>query len=1382
MPRKRALKPRTTPAKPTKLPVDQSAKKAVRDPEQAEAPAKQYCPVAGFGASAGGLEAFTEFLHHLPDDPGLAIVFIQHLDPKHASVLTELLSRSTRMPVSQVTDGMHVAPNRVYVIPPNTNISIEKGVLKLQPRPAGAPHMPIDHFFRSLAEDEGGKAVGVVLSGTASDGTLGLKAIKAEGGITFAQAPESAKYDGMPRSAIAAGCVDFVLPPDAMAGELVRLCQHPYLLRPRPAEALPESERDFNEIFTMLRSATGVDFTFYKPGTIRRRMLRRMALQKLETPEQYVQYLRENRQELDLLFQDILINVTGFFREPAAFGLIKSHVLPSIFKGRSPDEAVRVWVPGCATGEEAYSVAICVMEYIREARLEVPVQIFGTDLSDSALEKARAGVYPESIAADVSPERLRRFFVRVNGTYQIARFVRDICVFARQNVTKDPPFSKLDLITCRNVLIYLGPVLQGKVMRLFHYALKPGGFLVLGASESLGNANELFAPIDKQHKIYSRKPAPTTITTDFGAYEEHEIHGPDRKLPDLSTAIDNQRRVDQMILARYSPPAVVVDRDLKVSQFRGQTSQYLVHPPGEASLNLMKLTPNKLGLEIRKLVHKAEVKGSPAKSDVISVSNGNEARDVRMSVTPIHGLPKMEYLVVFEEAPAGKASPRSKAAPVSKSSPAGERIRELEQELTSTRQYLQSVIEEQEASTEELKSAHEEVQSSNEELQSTNEELLTAKEELQSTNEELTTVNEEMQSRNVELHQVNNDLLNLLSSVNIPIVMLGNDLRIRRFTPHAEKILNLIPADAGRPVSDFRLKINVPDLVALCQEVIDTLAAREREVQDNEGRSHTMWVRPYRTSDNRIDGVVLALFDITERKQSAEARYRRLFEASKDGIVIADAVTGEIVDLNPFVTKLLGYPRSRLIGTKFWESELFNGSEIDESIRAELHHHESVQKTLMLRAESGEHIEVEIVASLYTEADRHVIQFNIRDLSARRRLEERLQKNEEHSLQAHKLEAVGRLAGGLAHNFNNFLTAVLGYTDLLESELSNNHKGRAALEQIRLGAERAVALTKQLMTFGRKQIARPEVLDLNEAVTEQRQVISVMLRENVNLVVDLHPDTPRVRADRTQLEQILLNLVLNAADSMPSGGKITLGTANADVDHRFSHDHPIVPPGRYAAITVKDTGAGMNEETQAHLFEPFFATNPKDAGAGLRLSTTYNLVKQSGGYIWAYSELGLGSTFTVYLPRVEAEEASPDNQPSRTGEDLRGTETVLVAEDEPAVKTLVRRFLELHGYRVLEASSGPEALRIARQHDGQIQLTVADVVMPQMSGRELAFQLAAERPDMKVLYISGETDDEIVHHGVLQDPASFLRKPFTQQALLAKVRGILDSGKEASSQ
>lgn len=886
--------------------TDKSAKKKRREsPRQLQAPPVQAIPtepekrgerhsplvlnfpIVGIGASAGGLEAFTQLLDHLSSDTGMAYVLVQHLDPKHESILTELLSRATKMPVSQVKDGMPVEPNHVYVIPPNTNMAIVHRILQLVPRTeTRGQHMPIDYFLRALAEDQGSRAIGVILSGTASDGALGLEAIKAEGGITFVQDEKSAKYSGMPRSAIAVSPVDFILPPEGIAKELARIGRHPYVIHAQITEAetpFPKSEEEvFGKIFMLLRSATGVDFTHYKYNTLRRRILRRMALHKFEKPGDYLKYLKDNRAEMEALYQEILIKVTGFFREPETFEALKREVFPKLMANRPQDQAIRLWVPGCATGEEVYSLAICLLEFLDEKRgPTIPIQIFATDISEAALEKGRAGLYIENIALDVSPERLRRFFVKVDGKYQISKSIREMCVFARQNVFKDPPFSRLDLISCRNVLIYLDLSLQKKVMPIFHYSLKPAGFLMLGTSETIGAFADLFALVDKKHKIYARKATLARPHIDFGAGEQRldkkEISkGAGRVSEESWAGFDVQKEADRIVLTRYAPAGVLVNEDMEILQFRGHTSAYLEPSPGKASLNLLKMAREGLLLELRTAIHKAQKGKATVKKAGIQVKHNGLFKEVNIEVVPIDSASPRErhYSILFEEAqpPESKEAKarRVKVVAKKKENEQERRHAHLKQELAATREYLQSIIEEQEATNEELKSANEEILSSNEELQSTNEELETAKEELQSTNEELTTVNEELQNRNLELSQLNNDLGNLFASVNLPIVMLGSDLRIRRLTPLAEKALNLIPADIGRPITDIKLNLNLPDLEPLLLEVIGTVSTREREVQDREGRWYSLRLRPYRTTDNKIDGAVMVLVDIDMLKRSHE--------------------------------------------------------------------------------------------------------------------------------------------------------------------------------------------------------------------------------------------------------------------------------------------------------------------------------------------------------------------------------------------------------------------------------------------------------------------------------------------------------------------------------
>jgi len=848
-------------------------------------------PIVGIGASAGGYEAFAEFLHTLPTNTGMAFVLVQHLDPKHKSQLSELLGRTSRIPVLEAKHDIEVEPDRIYVIPENSNLTIAEGKLRLHPRKeTEGPPMPIDLFFRSLAQQQQNRAIGVVLSGTGCDGTLGIEAIKGEGGITFAQDDRSSKFYGMPGSAIASGAVDFVLPPDEIAKELTQLSRHPLVGRaPRPgpgaveaAELEVASRKPPNEIttlFRLLRARTGVDFSLYKQSTLKRRIIRRMVLHKKDVLEQYIKLVESNPVELDALFNDLLINVTNFFRDPRTFAILKKKVFPRIIKTHTDDSPLRFWVCGCSTGEEAYSLAMALVEFFEQTRAHRQVQIFATDISDQGIERARAGMYPPNIQQDVSSERLRRFFTKVNGSFQVHKSIRDMCVFARQNVLVDPPFSNLDLVSCRNVLIYFGPALQRRVVPLFHYALRNAGLLLLGNSETIGPATDHFTVLDKKHKIYTKRVGYTRagFEVPFKPLAEAEPRtartGASPRLPD-NRPLNLQQEIDRLLLREFSPPMVVVNAQMDVVHFRGRTGRYLEHASGSASLNLFKMLHDDLSVSVRAALSKSSRQDQPVSHGGIEVRRNGHLFELTLDVIPFRLEPLEDrfFAVVFRESatPISTTQAGGKQATGSGSSRLRQELARVKLDLMGTKESMQSIIEEQEATNEELKSANEEIQSSNEELQSTNEELETAKEELQSTNEELTTLNEELQNRNVELNQVNNDLLNLLASVNIPILMVGNDLTIRRFTPMAERIFNLIPSDVGRRLSDLNRSILVPDLDKTIRQVIDDLSIVERETQDRDGHWYLLRVRPYRTRDNKIEGAVLVLIDVGELRQALE--------------------------------------------------------------------------------------------------------------------------------------------------------------------------------------------------------------------------------------------------------------------------------------------------------------------------------------------------------------------------------------------------------------------------------------------------------------------------------------------------------------------------------
>jgi chemotaxis methyl-accepting protein methylase/signal transduction histidine kinase/chemotaxis response regulator CheB len=835
-------------------------------------------PIVGVGASAGGLEAFKELLKQLPAQSGMAFVLIQHLDPTHTSFLREALAKATTMAIIQPADGTAVEPNHVYVIPPDADITMAAGRLALSPRTADGPrpHLPIDLFFRSLAAERGSHAIGVVLSGNASDGTEGLRAIKAENGIALAQEPKSAKFGEMPRSAIDAGVVDAALPIPALAEELVRLSRHPYLtVRGVPQESPPSGEEAeaVSRILTIVRSTLGVDFAEYKGPTFQRRLARRMALRRAGGPREYLTLLEREPQEIRALYEDILIHVTSFFRDPEVFAALEAQILPAIVEQKQSGAPIRVWVAGCSTGEEVYSIGISLLDVLGDATN--PVQIFGSDLSEATIAKARAGVYPDAALRDVSDERRKRYFVKTDRGYRINKTVRDLCVFVQHDLARDAPFSKLDLVSCRNVLIYFDPVLQRRILPTFHYALNQPGYLLLGRTESIAGFGHWFSPVDKGNRIFARTAVANTLRfAPRSTAQSVERRAADTAAPlHAGRTMDLGRHLDRVLLARYAPPGVLINEKMEVLQFRGQTGGFLQPAPGEPQNDIIKMARPGLVSALRAVIAEAKKEVAPAVRNGVEVDQDGFARTCNLVAFPFTGPPDVKeplYVVLFEEAvPAEQPGDGTRDGNRRRRSDwldDGRRIPKVEHELMATKEYLQSLIEEHGRTNDDLGSANEELVSGNEELQSMNEELETAKEELQSTNEELTTVNDELHSRNQEVTQANSDLLNLLVTVDVPIIILDIDRRIRRFTPKARSILNVLPSDTGRPIDDIKPNIAVADLDRQIAEVIETMAMKESEVQDREGRWYRMQIRPYRTTDNKIDGAILSLVDIDALK------------------------------------------------------------------------------------------------------------------------------------------------------------------------------------------------------------------------------------------------------------------------------------------------------------------------------------------------------------------------------------------------------------------------------------------------------------------------------------------------------------------------------------
>ena len=1295
-------------------------------------------PIVGVAASAGGLEAFTQLLSHLPTDTGMAFVLIQHLSPDHQSLLTEILARTTKLPVQEVQNRMKVEPNQVYVIPPNTKMILSEGVLQLSPREKVlGKYMPGDAFFTSLAADRGCKSIAVVLSGTDGDGSLGLKAIKAAGGVTFAQCEDTAKFDSMPNTAVATGDVDFVLPPHHIAEELVNFSRNPLLAGSQPLAAVevPELEA-LGTIFALLRSTTGVDFSQYKSATVGRRVQRRMLLYKLEQLEDYAQYLQEHPAEVKALYEEILIHVSSFFRDPEAFELLK-RVFPTMTQNKAASP-IRIWVAGCSTGEEVYSLAICLLEFLAEQAIAPPIQIFATDISEIAIEKARSGVYPENQMVEVSPERRRRFFHTLEGgEYRINKAVRELCVFARQDLGSDPPFSNLDLISCRNVLIYLGEALQKRIMPIFHYSLNSTGFLLLGTSESVGKYSDLFTLVEKKYKIYAKKLTASRPTFSF-VTSNYLLNKSNDRQPMAQTPTDDsnlQAKMEQLILSHYAPTGVAINNKMEVLQLRGEIDRYLKLVPGIPNLNLFSLVRDGLMVELRAAIYQAQRQELPVRKNGLRIQEGDRSM-VNLQVIPFKTPPIDEhfFLVLFEEAPPSVSSPSL----VDLETPQGDLEREnarLREELAAaikeraaTQEYLQAVIQEQEHTNQDLKVANEEILSSNEELQSSNEELETAKEEIQATNEELNTTNEELYSRNVELHQVNNDLTNLLASINIPILMLTNDLRIRRFTPMAQRLFNFIPTDAGRPLSDIRANLNIPDLETLISEVLETLSVREREVQTEGGHWYNLRIRPYRTLENKIDGVVLVLLDIDAIKRSVATLEvaRNYAEAIVETVQVplivlesdlqvnkANRSFYESFQVSPTETTQSLFELGNIPELRSLLSDVFANNTPMQNFEVEHHFERTGQRILLLN-----------VGKITQEGSARIL-LAIEDTTERRRFEaerSQLLSQEQSARQQAEVanKAKDEFLSNLSHELRNPLNAMLGWAQILRTHQLDEAIVTRALGVIERSARTQAKLIEDLLDISRIASGK---LHLNTRLIDLVSVVDVALKsvqlaaeaKSIRMVSQLNSAT--VLGDIERLQQVLQNLLSNAIKFTPVGGRVEITLA---------------PVQTYAEIRVYDTGQGIRADLLPYVFDRFrqgdSSTTKASQGLGLGLTIVRQIVELHGGTVQAESlGVGQGTTMTVRLPlTIPLELTPPSDLEPITAEIVPSLEglRILAVDDEVNSLNLMKWILESAGAEVVAVFSAMEAIRMLTE-SSRYDVLLADIGMPNEDGFSLIRQVRA---------------------------------------------------------
>ncbi len=1236
-------------------------------------------PVVGVGASAGGLDAFSDLLEALPATPAFAVVLVQHLQPTHTSDLAEILARKTRMPVVQVEDGMLVERGHVYVIPPNTEMRMNGDAFALSPRPSETkPSLTVDIFLESLGKSLGNRAIGVVLSGSASDGTKGLSSIKDHDGLTFVQDPDTAAHRGMPDSAIAAGVADAVLPVKEIAQELVRLSEHPHVRRAGPPEVdAPvtldaENEVGFKGILTRVKQTTGLDLTHYKRSTLLRRIERRMAAKRVADMAGYSALLDSEPEELTELFNDVLVRVTSFFRDPEVFESLKAEVFPAIMERRSDESPVRIWVPGCATGQEAYSIAIALLEYLDTAGVHASVQIFASDLREGDLAIARRGVYPQDIATELSEQRLARNFVPVEQGYQISKTIREMCVFARHDVTRDPPFARLDLVSCRNLLIYLDTTLQRRLLGIFHYALVPEGMLVLGDSEGIGSAPGLFSR--HTHKgvfVRMEGETPHFAFDNFArgatrAQAEARISGESAEERQREWD-DAQRQLDAMLLDKYAPAAVLVDDKGTVRQIRGDAGEYLKFRPGDATLDFHNMMSVGLASEVDSAIEQVRETGQLARREAVRPRGGGGHVGVGIVVVPIISSDRpVSYAVLFNE---GTVVSRIEGESGSEST----EVEYLRREVEAAGERLRIMRDGRDAAYESLRAASEEIQSSNEELQSMNEELDTAKEELQSTNEELTTLNDELQARNTALAESNDDLNNLLVSASIAMLVLDADLTIRRFTAEAAHAFNLIPGDIGRRLTDIRWRLAAEDVGDIVDAVVRSRRPMEQEVSDESGRWFRMTVRPYLTGDGGVRGAIVTLVDIDSLRQAQLVLERSSALSEGANRVNAALAAGSETPVSmrealSVIRDILDARRTQLLA---WEGDTWtliaedpsvgtshvpralSASEVDRPDLRVVTGHASVQDisvggtmrltiplfssqdtflgTLLLErdhagvgldaAEQDFATRTAAAIALYLERERHaqILEGLVDERTAAR--EEAIRRLETAS------SVKNTFLANMSHELRTPLNSIIGFTTILLDGMAGdlNEEQKNQLGMVLNSGKHLLAIITDLLDLEKIMAGAMPPVPLEFNMADAIRTVGELERpvaesKGLELLTPGAESDILLVSDELKVRQILLNLVNNAVKFTDTGSVTVSATSTKE----------------HCIVVVEDTGSGMRPEQLEQAFEEFKQVDDDETrlvgGTGLGLSIASRLARLLGGELSAESSRGVGSKFTLTLP------------------------------------------------------------------------------------------------------------------------------------------------------
>jgi two-component system, chemotaxis family, CheB/CheR fusion protein len=1365
------------------------------------------CPVVGIGASAGGLEALRQLFAHLPADSGMGFVVIQHLDPDHQSMLTQVLEGGTALAVVEAANGMRVEPDRVHVIPSGSDLTIQRGTLALGRRQTtGRLHLPIDTFFRSLAEDGKDRAIGVVLSGSGGDGTEGLRAIKAEGGIAIAQEPESAQFSSMPESAINAGVVDFRGTPEGIARELARLVQHPYVAASSRAESEarqpePGGERGLGPLLRLVREHAGIDFSGYKRTTVMRRIERRMALRRASALGEYVRVIRNDPGEARALAQDMLIHVTSFFRDPEAFAALKEHVFGELAQRKQDDEAIRIWVPGCSTGEEAYGITICLLETLGDREKNLAIKVFGSDLSEHAIGTARLGCYAEAALAEVSPERLSRFFERVDGGYQVGKQVRDLVVFVKHDLIRDPPFAKLDLISCRNVLIYFDAELQRRVIPMFHYCLNKQGHLCLGKSETITGFSDLFAAVDKEQRIFVKLGESTRLVFPFPAGREAEA-----KLPEIRPAVrqqperEAQRQADHLLLSRYAPPGVLVNDRLEIIQFRGRTGDYLEPAPGQPQANVLRMARDGLAAHLHEALERARAESSTVRKEGLRVRVGAEIRIVNLEVVPLTAVPTLaerHYLVLFEEPSIHEAKVERRVPHPGAVEPPSEHVaaeaERLKSELLATKDYLQSLLSDHQASTDELAAANEELVAANEELQSTNEELQSAKEELQSTNEELGTVNDQLRSRNLELDEVASDLVNILASVEIPVVIVDLALRVRRFTPTVRGIAQFIPEDVGRHIDDLKLKVQVEDLPARIRGVIASQTPKEWEVRDQDGRWFRMQIRPYRTTDNRLDGAVLSFVDVDALRRAvvdaegARDYARSIVQTVTSALLVLDDELRVLSANDAFFAMVALSAMATGAESVFELGEgLFREPALQRALEDSLA--EGTPFTALELTREVPHIGRRVLhltgRSIVWGAGAKRVLLAIDDVTELRSLEtERAQLLESERQSRVEAERANRakdlFLATLSHELRTPLATMLMSAQILRRVASEDRRIERASASIERAAAAQARLIDDLLDVSRvvsgKLLLDLGPVDLAAVVQEGVDAAQPSAQaKGLELELDVDAEVGTVYGDAARLLQVVNNLLNNSIKFTPHGGRVAIQLERIE--------------GGRAQLTVSDTGIGIRPEVLPQLFSRFVQADSNvtrtHGGLGLGLAIVRHLVDVHGGAVHAESPgEGKGSTFRVTLPLGSADSAIVSGKPTTVVQGIEGVRVLMVEDDDDTRDAYATMLTEL-GAEVRAAPSAAAGLALLEEYRPQVILS--DIAMPGEDGftfmqrvRRLAPERGGRVPAAALTALASDADRERAMQSGFQ---LHVAKPVDATRLAAIVRMLAADWKQLGSE